>query len=641
MNADRDATAATGSPRAGASQAPGRVAWTLLAAVALGLLVFDLGGIDLWAPDEPRYAQVAEEMRRAERGAQDLVLLRLGGEPYTQKPPLYFWLAAGLGGLSGSVSEWSARLPSAMAGLATLALWARIGWRLHPGTSVAWLTTALLLTSFRFAHFARRAQLDVLLALFETAALVGFIAWHDAETPGARRRALSWIHVATALGLLTKGPVALLPWVCFAGVLACERRARDIPKLFPPLGLVVSLGPVLCWIAASVALAPAGFFEEAVVDNLWGRFASGTAHVRPITYYLWQLPIEALPWSLLWPWAAFSIWKSSRARPPAASPLDPHAEAGRAFERRLLAAWIAVPLLFFSISAGKRGLYLLPVLPALTLGLAVWIERASADAARRHVIRGPALPLVLAAVLGAVAAGAGWFRPEAVVPAAAFDTARRGLLVIAAVTGASGLVALRARRSEAGALPTGLVAAWAGIVCVFGLLFFAVMPGLDPEKSPRPIARALAAASSPGETVGVLDQPAMLGGLLFYLPERRELAERHELSELRELSERPKLGTPENGASGEPRVRRLDGAGALERFVEDGGRVVVARTSHTERLAALESVCVAAQLRSGRRGQTVFVIGSANGAGDAGDAGGAEGVPPAAAGAGVHACGAP
>ena len=58
-------------------------------AAAMALLLTGLGRIGLWAPDEPRYAEVAEEVRSLARGPSDLVLLHLNGEPYDQKPPLY------------------------------------------------------------------------------------------------------------------------------------------------------------------------------------------------------------------------------------------------------------------------------------------------------------------------------------------------------------------------------------------------------------------------------------------------------------------------------------------------------------------------------------------------------------------------
>ena len=80
----------------------------VLAAAAL-LFLARLGATDLWAPDEPRYAQIAEEIRAFEHGARGLWLLHLNGEAYDQKPPVYFWLAALFGAPAGRVERGGRR----------------------------------------------------------------------------------------------------------------------------------------------------------------------------------------------------------------------------------------------------------------------------------------------------------------------------------------------------------------------------------------------------------------------------------------------------------------------------------------------------------------------------------------------------
>ena len=75
------------------------------------LFVFDLGNRDLWAPDEPRYAQVAREMLEN----KNFILPHLNGEVYPDKPPLLFWLIDLFSIPFKTVTEFSARLPSALA----------------------------------------------------------------------------------------------------------------------------------------------------------------------------------------------------------------------------------------------------------------------------------------------------------------------------------------------------------------------------------------------------------------------------------------------------------------------------------------------------------------------------------------------
>ncbi len=193
--------------------------WQLLVLAAATVLLFvRLGSLDLWAPDEPRYAQVAEEVRRMDRGAAGLFLLSLNGEVYDQKPPLYYWLAALAGTSEGRVTEWAARAPSAFAGLALVAATIALGRRLF-GAAPAALGGLLLDTAGLFPHLALRSQLDLLLALFEMLALAGF--WRLDRGIGSRRSNLLLMHGAMGLGVLTKGPVGfLVPVLVIAGFLA-------------------------------------------------------------------------------------------------------------------------------------------------------------------------------------------------------------------------------------------------------------------------------------------------------------------------------------------------------------------------------------------------------------------------------------
>ncbi|MGC2647288.1 MAG: glycosyltransferase family 39 protein, partial [Candidatus Sulfotelmatobacter sp.] len=81
----------------------------LLAGFCAFLFFYGLGQFGLIGADEPRYAQVAREM--LER--RDFVTPVLGGQPWLEKPPLYYWQAMVAYTIFG-VSDWAARLPSAI-----------------------------------------------------------------------------------------------------------------------------------------------------------------------------------------------------------------------------------------------------------------------------------------------------------------------------------------------------------------------------------------------------------------------------------------------------------------------------------------------------------------------------------------------
>ncbi|MFO0689032.1 MAG: glycosyltransferase family 39 protein [Myxococcota bacterium] len=420
-----------------------------LLACAGVLYLTGLGTLDLWAPDEPRYGAIAEELRSGRHGPGGLVLLHLNGEPYDQKPPLYFWLAAAFGLPFGRVDEVAARLPSALAGVAGVGLTFAIARLLGRSTISALLSAGLLATSFRFAFSARRAQLDVLLTACELAAIAVFLVIETRRggIEQARRHPglLAVLHGALGAAALVKGPVGWLPLLVFAAWLAWEGRLAAFGRLVPVWSWVLSLGPVCAWISGATALAPEGFAQGAVADNVFARFFAGTSHVRPFYYYGYQLPLDFLPWTLLWPLALPVLARACRdARPEATSD-----RAGA----RLLAAWCVVPLVFFTLSAGKRGLYLLPIHPALAL------------------------------VTSLAVASPAWER---------------------AVRGARGLAA------------RPLAIAIAAVAVVELAIALLVLPRLDGEKSPRPIADAIARHGDAASAVGVYRLRPLEGAIPYY-----------------------------------------------------------------------------------------------------------------------------
>jgi len=430
-----------------------RRALLLLLIGACLLYGLGLGRTDLWAPDEPRYGAIAEELRSLRHGVSGLVLLHLNDAPYTQKPPLYFWLAAAIGAPFERVHEAAARLPSAIAGVLCVALTAWIGRLLFARSMPAILAAGLLATSFRFVFTARRAQLDVLLTCFELGAIAIFLLLES--KPGgiekARRFpvAIAGLHASLGAAALVKGPVGWLPLLVFAAYLAWEGRLAAFRAISPLWAWTLSLGPITVWILAAIALAPPGFAEAAVGENLIGRFFAGTSHARPFYYFVIQLPLDFLPWSLLLPFAIPTLWRWSRTSSEKSDDTFEIASAAR-----FLLVWSIAPLIFFSLSAGKRGLYLLPIFPALALAA---------------VLAGSRSPLTTssAAIFSAIAV-------------------HRFVLAIS-------------------------------IAAVLELVGFTlVLPRLEHEKSPRPIAEAAISFARKGEPIGVYGMTPLEGGITYY-----------------------------------------------------------------------------------------------------------------------------
>jgi 4-amino-4-deoxy-L-arabinose transferase-like glycosyltransferase len=478
------------------------------------------------------------------------VLLHLNDAAYTQKPPLYFWLAAAIGAPGGHVSEVAARLPSALAGIALLALMLAFGRSLL-GPRSALLGAALLLTGFEFADTARRVQLDGLLALFQTLGLAAF--WRIDRGIGRRGVNQALLHGALGLAVLTKGPVGfLVPVLVLLVFLAWERRLSAWRTAFPWWGPLLSIAPGLAWISAAVALAPPDFFGVAVVDNLFGRFFAGTAHARPIYYYVERFPLNFLPWFLLVP----AVWIAGRREifTPAADPA-----ARRAW--RFLLAWIGATLLFFSLSSGKRGIYMLSCHPAAALLVAdaVWRQ------ARR---RGDVTRLVhgVTALLAVAIAGAGAF---VLLLDPLDDVVASRVTGIAAVT-IAGLTMLAVWAAPRARVPLGarLAIPVAMVYAVQALLFTVTWPARDPEKSPRAVAEAAAALTPEAGSIGLVGDRALAGGLVYY--------------------------------GGRP-VTLLQSRADIERFFDAGGGAVVVQARKLARVEAATPVEVQFRAREGRR----------------------------------------
>lgn len=478
------------------------------------------------------------------------MLLHVNGEPYTQKPPLYFWLAAAAGAPGGRVTEAAARLPSALAGVALVGVALAFGRRLL-GARSALLGAALLLTGFELADNARRVQLDVLLTLCETLALAAF--WRVDRGIGGRVANQAWLHGALGLAVLTKGPVGfLVPVLVMAAYLAWEGRLRTLRAAFPWWGPLLSIAPALAWIAGAVALAPPGFFGEAVLDNLFGRFFAGTSHERPFYYYLYQFPLNFLPWFLLAP----AVWSAGRGEvfAPGADPA-----ARRAW--RFLLAWVAATLVFFSLSSGKRGIYALTCHPAAALLVADAVWRRA-----RALGRVPPLVHGVTALLAAgLAAGGLWVAIADPLRDPAASLATGGAALAIAALGAVAAPALARAGAPLGArlaLPIALV--WAFELALFTITW----PARDPEKSPRAIAEAAAALTPAGGAIGLVGDRALTGGLVYY---------------------------------GGRRVTALDSPDEIARFFADGGRAVVVQARKLDRVSAAAPVAIAFRAREGRR----------------------------------------
>jgi 4-amino-4-deoxy-L-arabinose transferase-like glycosyltransferase len=319
------------------------------------LYFFNLSQWDLWNPDEPRYGQVAREIVNG----GDWILMHNNGKMYTDKPPLFFWLIAFSSFLWQGFNSFSVRFPSAFFGTLTVLLTFLLGKKLS-GPRSGFFSGLILATSFEFAYLATRANIDATLAFFTTASLFCFFEWHQGfyspspRPPISRTLSIYGFYVGMALATLTKGPVGfILPLLVSLIYLAVQRdwKRMKAMKLLP--GFLLLLVIVLSWYLPAVWKGGQVYLNETLFKHTLNRYSGGWSHVRPFYYYFYNFPAQFLPWTLFLP-GAFVYGFSEK-----------EAEKRNAF--LFFFVWFVVIFLFFSISKGKRELYVLPLYPAASV----------------------------------------------------------------------------------------------------------------------------------------------------------------------------------------------------------------------------------------------------------------------------------
>src|SRR5262245_17337121 len=359
----------------------------LVTGICLVLFFTGLGAVPFYTRGEPREALVAREMLRT---GEWLVPSRPEGE-LTRKPPLYYWIAASaLTALPGR-PELAARLPSAILGtLGVLVTWAAA--RARFGGEVALLAALILATSGEWTRAATVARVDMALVAGLTVVLGAWLV-----VLGDERRSRAALLVIAALGVavatLSKGPVAvILPALAVAALIVVWRDLSFLGRLGTIPVLVAGGAAAALWYGVAFAREGGAFLHVVVQENLL-RFVdtadAGTGHAHGVGYLPLVGMIGLLPWTLLLPIAGAPLVDERRRQPAVA----------------LCAAWVAVVLVFFSIAAAKRSVYLLPLYPALAVLLALGVQQPPTGRLAR-VLRVTTVSYAPALVILGLAAGA-------------------------------------------------------------------------------------------------------------------------------------------------------------------------------------------------------------------------------------------
>lgn len=477
--------------------------WLFLFSSALFLV--GLTERHLWDADEPREAGMTAEMARS----GDYVVPRLNGQAFLEKPPLYYWIGSAVFKLFGENTR-STRIPSALAAIGGVVIVFILACRMGFSPLSAFVSALALATSAEYWSMGRCCGLDMMLCFFTTAAMLCF--FETARLPRFRILWFAGYTLSLACAVLTKGLVGLaIPMSALTVWLLLKRdfSLRRWSLLF--FGSVLCLIPAAVWIWLLCGQLGRETVYKAVLANNFGRFTGAYAeHVEPFYYYLLKFPGQFFPWVLFIPMAwAFHVQKR-RLR-------------GKENPSTFFHIWFVIPFLLLSISAGKRGLYLLPLYPAAAL----FVGEAVGN------------------VLEGKQAATEWFRVPAGIIAWAVTLTSLGFLAISIYFKKSVMawplvsipgfcLGLYAYRELAANRLIGYLKAIVPALLVVYLTFdIAIAPISNSKKSCEPLFQCCIDLRSDGIEIGLIHpEERMMGAAVFYLgsrvpmfSEKRQIAE--------------------------------------------------------------------------------------------------------------------
>nr|WP_298411789.1 glycosyltransferase family 39 protein [uncultured Halomonas sp.] len=288
--------------------------------------------------DETRYVSVAWEMWQQHQ----FLVPHMNGVPYSDKPPLMFWLIHLGWTLFGVNDAWPKLVSPLAALLAQLQLF-RLARRLGDD-DYAWKATLILAAMLLWLTYSGVLMFDVLLTACVLGAIVPLVSFDSRPTRNQWLGAGVWLGLA----LLAKGPTALVAWLVI--VLSAPYWRGQVTLAWwkgagSALGLAVLM--LLAWALPAAWLGGEVFARQLLWGQTADRLVQAMDHARPWYWYLLLLPVLVFP---AWTW------------PPLWSRLRLHERSVR-----LLGCWALGTLALFMLISGKQVHYLMPLLPALAL----------------------------------------------------------------------------------------------------------------------------------------------------------------------------------------------------------------------------------------------------------------------------------
>ena len=352
-----------------------KYAWLLAALCVVGLFLF-LGESLFNTRGEPREAVVALSMLQD----GNWILPVNNGVDMAYKPPLFHWCIALFSTVAGGVSEYTSRMPSAVA-LALMVLGGYGFYARRRGSELAFLMGLITLTNFEVHRAGTNCRVDMLLSALMVLALYQLYRWGEKGLKG-----VPWTGILCLSGaFLTKGPVGMaLP--CLVVAVFLWIRGMKFGRIFLSflgVGLASCVLP-LAWYVAAYRQGGDEFLQLVLEENVYRLLGkmSYESHENPAYYNLITVIAGYVPYTLLVLISLFALKYRKWSGKPAAWWNRFRAYVRKMDDVRLFSLLsIVLIFVFYCIPKSKRSVYLLPVYPFLAYFLAEYLVYLT----RRHV----------------------------------------------------------------------------------------------------------------------------------------------------------------------------------------------------------------------------------------------------------------
>ncbi|MBQ7773976.1 MAG: glycosyltransferase family 39 protein [Bacteroidales bacterium] len=375
----------------------------ILAAVCLVSLFLFLGKSDFHTKGEPREAVVAFAMLDMDNWTLPIT----NGTDMAYKPPMFHWMIAAISTVTGAVTEYTSRMPSAIA-LAVMVLAGYLFYSRRRGSGVAFLASLIALTNFEVHRAGMNCRVDMLLAAMMVLALFQLYKWGEKGLKGVPLLGILCLSGA----FLTKGPVGLVLPCAVVAVFMWIRGMNFFRIFFSFLWVVLAACIIPAfWYYAAWKQGGEQFLALVLEENVLRFLGKMTysSHENPWPYNVMTVITGFVPYTILLVMSLFTLRYTRIAAKPAQWWNRFRTWIREMDDTRLFSFLsIAIMFVFYCIPKSKRSVYLLPIYPFIAYFIAeyvIWLVKYRPRSVKWFNATLCVLALVLTSIFAAVRCG--------------------------------------------------------------------------------------------------------------------------------------------------------------------------------------------------------------------------------------------